>query len=392
MKLNKIIGDPEKFINKEETRKIKTISEFKSKYDILDKIGVGAISQVDMVKDKSTGEVFAAKTFNRSGAENPKQLWGFLQVLTQIDHPNLVHIYDTFADYQNLIFITEYSKGGNLFNRISSKATFTESDVANIIQMILSGISYLHEHKISHSDLKPENILFADETSDTIKLSDYGLYNILKPETLLSSSVGTPDFCPPEILTNKTPAFESDIWNTGVIAYFLLTGQLPFKGTLYQRYQSIINGNIEFGAELEKFSSEAKDFITKCLTLNVKDRLKDTNALEHPWFLNPGSNPIQKDAVIDFLQKRKQTRENPEMKDSMALKILRSDSQNGNEFNQDGAYQQNSGAYGDYSIGFDCYDFEDEFWPCGYYSFLYSQNCCNFCPGCFDEDYYDIHQ
>lgn len=376
MKLNKIIGDPEKFINKEETKKIKTISEFKNKYDIIDRIGVGATSQVDLVKDKSTGDIFAAKTFNRSGVENPKQLWGFLQVLTKIDHPNLVHIYDTFADYQKLIFIVEYSKGGNLLKRISSKTSFTESDVANIVQMILSGISYLHEHKISHSDLKPENILFIDESSDIIKISDYGLYKIMKPETLLSSSVGTPDFCPPEILTNKTPEFESDIWNTGVITYFLLTGQLPFKGSLYQQYQSIIKGQIEFGQEFEKFSSEAKDFVTKCLTVSVKERLKDSNALEHPWFLNPGSNPIQREAVIEFLQKRDQTRENPEMKDSIALKILKSDNKGGNEYYEDGNYQQNSVYCGDCSYGFDCYDFDDENWPCGYFNFLYSQNNC----------------
>lgn len=391
MKLSKIIGDPEKFINKEETKKIKTITEFKSNYDILNRLGVGATSQVDLVKEKSTGDIYAAKTFNRSGVEPPKQLWGFLQILTQIDHPNLVRIYDSFADYQQLILIIEYSKGGNLLNRISSKTSFTESDVANIVQMILSGIIYLHEHKIAHSDLKPENILFIDESSDTIKLSDYGLYNIMKPETLLSSSIGTPDFCPPEILTNKTPGIESDIWNTGVITYFLLTGQLPFKGSLYQRYQSITSGQVEFGPEFEKFSSDAKDFVTKCLVFNANERLKDTNALEHPWFLKPGSNPIQRDAVIDFLQKRKQTRENPEMKDSIALKILRSDSQNGNEFNEDGNLQQNNVSIGDYTIEYDCYDFEDEFWPCGYFNFLYNLNSCDFCPNCYNE-YYDNYE
>lgn len=389
MKLSKIIGDPEKFISKEETKKIKPISEFKSKYEILNRLSVGALSHVDLVKDKSSGEVFVAKTIKRSGAENPKQLWGFLQVLTKLDHPNLIHIYDTFADYQDLIFLLEYSKGGDLLDRIQGKPTFNESDVANIIQMALSGIIYLHEQKLSHSDLKPENVLFFEESSNTIKLSDYGLYQIMKPETLLSSSIGTPDFSPPELLVNKPPGMESDIWNIGVLAYFLLTGQLPFKGSLYQRYQSIITGQVEFGDEFEKYSTDAKDFIKKCLTLDLKERIKDSEALDHPWFANPGSNSIQRDSVISFLQKRMQTRENPEMKDSIAFKILRSGDQNTHNINQNyesGQYQLNNEQSEYYQEIYDSFDSEEDCWRYYFYCIHDYQNCCIF-QTYLDEDY-----
>lgn len=319
MKLSKIIGDPEKFIDNADTTKILPMMEFEQKYEIQNQIGIGSLSRVEVVKEKETGTLYTAKVIERNNIESAKQLWGYIQILSHINQPNLVHLHFIYGNDSHLILLTDYAKNGNLLTKLQSIDSYTESNVAKLIETVLTAILYLHENKICDANLKPENLLFL---GDDLKISDYGLYKIMKYEAFIKTTNGNAEFLPPELFWSKEPSMESDIWNIGVLTYFLLTGTFPFKGTPYQRFQAIASCQADIGDDLQNFSDEVKDFITKCLQNDPKKRLKDSDALSHGWFCSPGTNPIQKDAVVAFLVQRKQTSENPELATSLASRIL----------------------------------------------------------------------
>ena len=83
-----------------------------------------------------------------------------VEIIRGLDHPNIVKIYESFVDHKYLYIVTEYVKGGELFDEIIRRKRFTEEDWACIIKQVLEVVNYLHLNNIAHKDLKPENILF----------------------------------------------------------------------------------------------------------------------------------------------------------------------------------------------------------------------------------------
>ena len=320
LNVRRIIGDPLSFIEKDDTTKIKPLHEFKSNYQVVDEIGFGPTSRVDTVSSLSGPDNLASKTIDRSNLESSFQLYGYLQIFAKLESQRLVKIYDAFGDDRTIVFVEEKANNGNLLDFLERrKGEFNESDASRVVQQIVEGVEYLHQNKIAHTNLKPENVLFGDD--DNVKLSDFAFNKIMQMKNLQIVSSGSPEFLPPELLVDKEPTFESDVWNIGVLAYFLLTGNSPFPGSQFKKYQAIASGKVELGEEFG-FSDEARDFIQKCLTKDVKSRITIKDALQHPWFSNPGSNPAQTEKFIELLNLRRQTSINPDLSESLALRLM----------------------------------------------------------------------
>ena len=86
-----------------------------------------------------------------------------MNLLRKLDHPNILKLFEVFEDQKKYFLVTEYCKGGELFEEIVSKVTFSENDAARIISQVLKGITYCHGIGIVHRDLKPENLLIDKE-------------------------------------------------------------------------------------------------------------------------------------------------------------------------------------------------------------------------------------
>lgn len=86
-----------------------------------------------------------------------------MNLLRKLDHPNILKLFEVFEDQKKYFLVTEYCKGGELFEEIVSKVTFSEHDAARIISQVLKGITYCHGIGIVHRDLKPENLLIDKE-------------------------------------------------------------------------------------------------------------------------------------------------------------------------------------------------------------------------------------
>ena len=118
--------------------------------------------------------------------------------------------------------------GGELFDRIVEKGSYTEKDAADLIKQVLSAVAYMHDSGVVHRDLKPENLLYhSPEEESKIMISDFGLSK-MEDSGIMATACGTPGYVAPEVLAQKPYGKEVDVWSIGVISYILLCGYPPF--------------------------------------------------------------------------------------------------------------------------------------------------------------------
>ena len=262
-------------------------------YKIVNKLGKGSFGSVFKVKHKITGEIRAMKIIkntsvdDRAGVDNVKFLKE-IQVLKELDHPNIIKIFEYYVDNKNHYIITELITGGELYETIAKSHKFNEKKAAFIMKQILSALNYLHSKGIVHRDIKPENILVQniDKKKNKmeeihIKLIDFGASNFFKENEILKLKVGSPYYIAPEVL-NKNYNEKCDIWSAGVVLYVMLTGKFPFVGQTSQKlFESIKTGKYATeGKEWEAISIEAKELIGKMLELDKDKRLSASECLK----------------------------------------------------------------------------------------------------------------
>ena len=109
-----------------------------------------------------------------------------MEILKNIDHPNIVRMLDAYEDERHVCFVMELMTGGELFEKVLTLDTFTETDARSCMAAVIDSVRYLHSMGIVHRDIKPENLLIPTKDFDfrSIKLADFGLarYFELKPE------------------------------------------------------------------------------------------------------------------------------------------------------------------------------------------------------------------
>lgn len=138
-------------------------------------------------------------------------------------------------------------------------------------------------------DLKPENILYASPADDAaLKLADFGLATMLKPNQLMTVACGTPGYVAPEILCGTAYGKEVDMWSVGVILYILLCGFPPFYDDNNKKlFSLIIHATFTYPEPYwTDISETAKDLVNKLLVVDPKKRLTATEVLAHPWMNN----------------------------------------------------------------------------------------------------------
>jgi len=261
--------------------------KLEDKYQLRDLLGTGAFSQVLLAESREKpGHMVAVKCIDKKALKGKEDsLENEINVLRKLNHPNIVKLEETFEDKNKVYLVMELVSGGELFDRIVEKGSYTEKDASALIKQILEAVDYMHSQDIVHRDLKPENLLYYNQDEDSkIMISDFGL-SVFIGEGQLTLACGTPSYVSREVLAQEPYGKPVDVWSIGVITYILLCGYPPFydeKDELL--FAQILKGEFEFESPYwDEISDSAKDFIRHLICVDVNKRFTCRQAVDHPW-------------------------------------------------------------------------------------------------------------
>jgi serine/threonine protein kinase/AAA+ ATPase superfamily predicted ATPase len=209
-----------------------------SHYTILEKIAEGGMGKVYLANDARLNRKVALKFLASHLIQDNQAKQRFIreaQAAANLSHPNIVIIHE-ISEFNSKIFIVmEYVEGETLRERITriyteEKSSFPLKTVIELAIQICEGLNKAHKMGIVHRDIKAENILI--DQDGRIKILDFGLAK-LKGGTQLTqefTKMGTANYMSPEQVRGDMVNHLTDIWSFGVLLYYMLTGELPFKG------------------------------------------------------------------------------------------------------------------------------------------------------------------
>jgi len=211
-----------------------------------------------------------------------------VEIMHKINHPHCVQLFEMFETSKKIYMVMELLTGGELFDRIVAKGSYSEREASDLVKDITSAIQYLHSIGIVHRDLKPENLIYLNQRADSpIKITDFGLAKFRSGSKLeaMTTACGTPGYVAPEVLKNEPYGKAVDLWSLGVILYILLCGFPPFyHESTAALYKQIKKGEYDFPDPYwTDISDSAKNLVQCLLTVDPKKRYTAKQVLSHPW-------------------------------------------------------------------------------------------------------------
>ena len=262
-------------------------------YEPEGQLGEGGYGQVYLVRHKKMNLLRAMKVISVKSKTSEKKTDEEIELLKQLDHPNIVKLFEYFSDDDKYYLITEYCKGGDLFDLIKKKRTFSELSASYIMFQIFRALIYCHNtHHLVHRDIKPENIVVFRKNNATddlydVKLIDFGISKIFNKVEKKNDNkiIGSLKYMAPEVFEGKYDE-KCDIWSCGVILYILVMEEYPFNGKDDKEIiKKIKKGKYSFPDDfIEKSSNELRELIAKCLTLDPSKRISAKDALNDKFF------------------------------------------------------------------------------------------------------------
>lgn len=273
-----------------------------------DLLGQGAFGSVYRGMDNETGTLMAVKQVSlgfgsasaAKVAEHIKSLEAEVNLLKQLDHPNIVRYLGTEKTSKVLNIFLEYVPGGSIASLLSNFGPFKEPVVKLYTKQILLGLEYLHKNAIMHRDIKGANILV--DNTGLVKLADFGASKKIEDLVTVGSGAnsvkGTPYWMAPEVITQTGHGRQADIWSVACTVIEMATGKPPWS-----QYGSQVSAMFHIakskGPPLipQELSPECKDFLYLCFNRNWRERPSAGALLDHPFVADvkcPAPSIVQK--------------------------------------------------------------------------------------------------
>ncbi|KAL3101328.1 hypothetical protein niasHT_028084 [Heterodera trifolii] len=237
------------------------------KYKLLKTIGKGNFAKVKLAKHVPTGVEVAIKIIDKTALNQSslQKLFREVRIMKQLDHPNIVKLYQVIESETTLFLVMEYASGGELFDYLVAHGRMKEKEARAKFRQIVSAVQYLHSKNVIHRDLKAENLLL--DADMNIKIADFGFSNTFSPGNKLDTFCGSPPYAAPELFQGKKyDGPEVDVWSLGVILYTLVSGSLPFDGqNLKELRERVLRGKYRVPFYM---STDCENLLKKFLVLN----------------------------------------------------------------------------------------------------------------------------
>lgn len=201
------------------------------RYEVLEKIGTGGMSDVYKAKDQKLNRFVAVKVLKQEFSENRNFVSKFrveAQAAAGLMHPNIVNVYDVGEEDGIHYIVMELVEGITLKKYIEKKVRLTTKEAISIAIQVAMGIEAAHNNHIIHRDIKPQNIIISKEGK--VKVTDFGIAKAASSNTITSNVMGSVHYTSPEQARGGFSDEKSDIYSMGITMFEMLTGRVPYNG------------------------------------------------------------------------------------------------------------------------------------------------------------------
>jgi putative nucleotidyltransferase with HDIG domain len=273
-------------------------------YKVLSELGSGGLGTVYAAEHVVIGRKAALKVLKPEIARDQAMVQRFLveaRAVGAIRHPNIVDVSDYGQADGHFIIVMELLEGETLAQRLEREGQLAEATALRLLTQLASALGAAHERSIVHRDLKPENIFLTSypDYPDFVKVLDFGVAKLLggtskSVKTSPGLIIGTPAYMSPEqCLGDDALDLRSDVYSLGVVAYRLVTGQVPFEGNLMQQLQGHLTRPPRPPRELApELSPALEQVVLRCLAKAPADRFPTMQALRDALTGMGGRSPL----------------------------------------------------------------------------------------------------
>ncbi len=201
------------------------------RYEVLEKIGTGGMSDVYKAKDHKLNRLVAVKVLKQEFSENENFVSKFrveAQSTAGLMHPNIVNVYDVGDEDGINYIVMELVDGITLKKYIEKKSRLSVKEAVSIAIQVAMGLEAAHNNNIIHRDIKPQNIMISKEGK--VKVTDFGIAKAATSNTITSNVMGSVHYTSPEQARGGYSDAKSDIYSLGITLFEMLTGRVPFNG------------------------------------------------------------------------------------------------------------------------------------------------------------------
>ncbi|XP_027945331.1 serine/threonine-protein kinase ULK2 isoform X9 [Eumetopias jubatus] len=262
-------------------------------YSKRDLVGHGAFAVVfrGRHRQKTDWEV-AIKSINKKNLSKSQILLGKeIKILKELQHENIVALYDVQELPNSVFLVMEYCNGGDLADYLQAKGTLSEDTIRVFLHQIAAAMRILHSKGIIHRDLKPQNILLSyanrrrsNVSGIRIKIADFGFARYLHSNMMAATLCGSPMYMAPEVIMSQHYDAKADLWSIGTVIYQCLVGKPPFQANSPQDLRMFYEKNRSLMPSIPRETSPyLANLLLGLLQRNQKDRMDFEAFFSHPF-------------------------------------------------------------------------------------------------------------